>query len=112
MGSNKKIHIELSRAISKIEMAPIIYDPFPRIEVSNLFSDEFYDGLMKELPPKQLYARMAYAGTAPHYKLIDLSEPLNPTSSVGIPLECCKTKRGCANKCFYDKRQLHNPGST
>ena len=55
-----KVHHEFEEALERIKAAPVLMFPFPHVHIEPLFSAEFYEGLMRELPPKDVYQRAAY----------------------------------------------------
>ena len=68
----ESVHEEFQKVIKKIEDAPIIHEPFDHFSVNGLFSDHFYQALMKELPPPTVYTPARYPGTDPFYRAIHL----------------------------------------
>ncbi|CAK0797133.1 unnamed protein product, partial [Prorocentrum cordatum] len=101
---------EYERVLGRIRESPVVYEPFPHIEVPELLSDEFYAALMAELPPVSEYKPAAYAGTAPTYDVLD-TESFNTSTPVEVPEECRK-KDGADKRCFFRTRQLHEDGFT
>jgi len=105
-----RVRREYERVLGRIRESPVVYEPFPHIEVPELLSDEFYAALMAELPPVSEYKPAAYAGTAPTYDVLD-TESFNTSTPVEVPEECRK-KDGADKRCFFRTRQLHEDGFT
>jgi hypothetical protein len=105
-----RVRREFVRVLGRIQESPVVYEPFPHIEVHPLLSDDFYAALMAELPPVSEYKAAAYAGTAPTYEVLD-TESFNTSTPVEVPEEC--RKKGSSDKrCFFKTRQLHEDGFT
>lgn len=68
------VRAELLAAVEKIRTAPLQQEPFAHVAVNNLFSDCFYQDLMRELPRKDAYTLRPYPGTNPYREWIDFTE--------------------------------------
>ena len=97
---DKAVHMEFEKALKKIMNAEIIKEPFDHISVPNLFSDEFYQDLIGELPHYTSYTEQGYAGTSPTYDALHLAEDLGHSGSLEkiIVPDHCKGHRGCWKK--------------
>lgn len=93
---DESVRREFESAIHKIKQAEVIHEPFDHISVHGLFSGEFYEALMKELPPHSAYDERAYAGTSPQYAAVHLDNELGGHKKLHIPESCGKDKdAGC-----------------
>ena len=127
--SDEAVHNEFQQALQKIRDAPIIHEPFDHFHVPNLFSDKFYQALMKELPPPDEYTAAPYPGTKPFYNAYHLSSPdllkTKKDGHVHLPKECFNQQKfvkkhnstDINNKrrkagCWLEEVQLHNPKAT
>jgi len=105
-----RVRREFERILGRIRESPVLYEPFPHIEVPELLSDEFYAALMAELPPIKEYKPASYAGTAPTYDVLD-TESFNTATPVRFPEEC-QRKGDASQRCLFKNRQLHEDGFT
>jgi len=107
-GDEDSVREEFAVVLHKLRSAPIIYHPFPHIEIDGLFTASFYDALMANLPPAENYARVTYAGTDGRYKGIRVRS--QPQKIVSIPHDCClegaTSQKRCP--CWYETFDLHS----
>lgn len=88
--TDEQVLEEFQHALQKIKDAPIIHEPFDHFFVKDLFSNRFYDALMKELPPVSTYTQARYPGTDPKYRAYHLSPDLYNRTHVHVPEQCFK----------------------
>lgn len=109
---DERVHQEFEQALGKIRSARIRHVPFDHIAVPDLFSSEFYQALMSELPPISQYTSASYPGTEPIYQSYFLANPtqLNRTltgegaaSAVGAR----KRKVVIPDDCFSRRVHVH-----
>lgn len=105
---DESVRREFECAIHKIMQAEVIHKPFDHISVHGLFSGEFYEALMKELPPHSAYDKRAYAGTSPKYAALHLDNELGGHKKLKIPDSCGKDKDA---GCWKEDVSLHGSKS-
>ena len=107
----REVHKEFGRVLQRIMDATVVLEPFPHIAVSPLFSDGFYKRLMHELPGKDLYKPLRYAGTDPTYEGIRLAAAgMAGAKPLVIPDGCClrSHRKNQPCRCYLDTLQLHD----
>ena len=109
---NNAVHMEFEKALQKIMNAEIIQEPFDHISVPNLFSDEFYQALMEELPHHTAYSEQGYPGTSPTYNALHLADNLGHSGSrekIIVPDHCKGKGHG---GCWAKSVKLHENNAT
>uniref|UniRef100_A0A7S1ZNC1 Uncharacterized protein n=1 Tax=Ditylum brightwellii TaxID=49249 RepID=A0A7S1ZNC1_9STRA len=111
--TDEAVHEEFQNVMQKIKDAPIIHKPFDHFFVKDLFSEKFYQALMKELPPPSTYAKRRYPGTDPKYKAYQVSSTNIPNGThVHIPSDCKVKGNNELRKCWMQNVKLHSSKAT